>query len=75
MERAPWFVVPEVLLLGQVAGVAVFLVALVFTLTQRRLAQRLVGKVRSPAREVRFGAKTSVIPLTCTDSPAGKLRA
>jgi hypothetical protein len=38
MERAPWFLDPEVLIFGQVAGVAVFVIALAVTLVRRRLS-------------------------------------
>jgi len=37
MERAPWFLDPEILMFGQVAGIAIFLVALTVTVLRRRL--------------------------------------
>lgn len=43
MERAAWFLDPEVLMFGQAAGVAVFLVALTFTVLRRRLRYLAAG--------------------------------
>ena len=37
MERAPWLLDPEMLMFGQVAGIAAFLVALTVTVLGRRL--------------------------------------
>jgi len=37
MDRGPWFLDPEVLVFGQVAGVAVFVMALIVTVVRRRL--------------------------------------
>ena len=40
MARAPWFLDPEVLMFGQVAGVAAFLVALIFTVVATHARNR-----------------------------------
>ena len=48
MERVPWFFDPEVLVLTQVAGMAVFLMALIVTVLRRRLVPATTdGKVAS----------------------------
>lgn len=38
MERAPWFLDAQLLMFGQVAGLGVFFVALIFMVARRRLA-------------------------------------
>ena len=40
MVRAPWFLAPEVLMFGQVAGVVAFLVALILTVVATRARNR-----------------------------------
>lgn len=44
MGRAPWFLDPEVLIFGQVAGIAVFVMALIFTVLRRRLVPAAIGR-------------------------------
>jgi hypothetical protein len=46
MERAPWFIDPEVLIFGQVLGVTVFVVAVGVTLFRRLFSAPLLARVR-----------------------------
>ena len=47
MDRAPWFLDPEVLIFAQATGVFVFLVVMLVTFGRRRLAPRLLARVRN----------------------------
>jgi len=44
MDRGPWFLDPEVLVFGQVAGIAVFVMALIVTVVRRRLVPAAIGR-------------------------------
>ena len=48
MERATWFLDPEVLVFGQVAGVAVFCIALLITYTGSASVWLLARARRAP---------------------------
>lgn len=53
MERAPWFLDPEVLIFSQVAGVAVFLFALAITVLRRQFAPVAIGGKIAELRDLR----------------------
>jgi hypothetical protein len=44
MDRGPWFLDPEVLAFCQVAGLAVFVMALILTIVRRRLEPAAIGR-------------------------------
>ena len=59
MDRGPWFLDPEVLVFGQVAGVTVFVMALIFTMVRRCLVPAAIGRkvAESGAKPATLGEK------------------